>query len=90
MKDSSIYVDTVALEGWGSRMESINSAASEFLNQFLEQVKQLDEDESWAGNSATAYQNKTDALIKTAMECHNNMTDVHCFLDEVVAVMEKE
>lgn len=88
MKDSSIYVDTVALEEWGTKMESINSAAEESLNQFLEQVKQLEG--AWSGSSATAYQNNTDTLITKAKECHENMSDVHRFLDEVVAVMEKE
>lgn len=86
--DSSVYVDTSALESWGAKMSSINGAAMQHLTQFLSQVHQLEG--SWAGSSATAFLNSSETFISNSKQCHENMSDVHQFLEEVIAVMEKE
>ena len=85
---TSVYVETDALYGWSTEMNSINESAISVIESFVTTLKELDN--YWLGESATGFRTATDALMTTAKSYHNNMKNVSVFLNDVVATMENE
>ena len=86
--DTSVYVDTAALEGWSSRMASINDAGISNLDTFISKANELES--SFEGNSASAFLSSTNSFIQLAKGGHEKMSNVENFLIEVVNTMESE
>ncbi len=86
--DTSVYVETTALEGWSSKMATINEAAINSLDTFISKANELES--SFEGVSASAFLNSTSSFINTAKEGHNKMINVRNFLIEVIDTMESE
>lgn len=86
--DTSVYVDTAALEGWSAKMATINEAAISDLSHFVSKANELDG--SFEGNSASAFLSSTDSFINMAKSGHQKMSNVKNFLIEVVNTMESE
>ncbi len=86
--DTQVYVDTAALASWGERLATINEAAKEDVNNFMDLVNSLED--SWRGNSASGYLNKVTSFKNSAVSCHEKMMDVKAFLNEVIETMENE
>lgn len=85
--DTSVYVDTSALQSWSSSMGKLNSSAIDILASFKETVNSLDD--SWKGKSATGFFNSTERLMKQAVNCHNEMSSVEQFLIKVINTTDK-
>ncbi len=83
-----VYVETSALEGWGIKMSSINSNAVTGLNSFISTVGDLEN--SWVGNSATAFLTNTDKLVNDSLKQHDEMKNIEKFLNVVVETMKNQ
>lgn len=88
ISQTSVYVDTDALSGWSSELNSINETAISVLDSFVTTLKELDN--YWIGNSADGFKEATDALLTKAKSCHSNMKNVSAFLVDVATTMENE
>ena len=86
--DTSVYVDTAALESWSAKMATINEAAISDLSNFINKANELDG--SFEGTSASAFLSSTSGFINLAKNGHLKMSNVKNFLIEVANVMENE
>ena len=86
--DTSVYIDSSALEEWSTELTSVNNELMNNLNAFLETAKSLEN--SWAGIAASSFLEQNASFIKKAEDCHEKMSDVNSFLLAVIETMEKE
>ncbi len=86
--DTSVYIESSALEEWSTELTSVNGELMNNLKAFMETAKSLEK--SWAGVSASSFLLQNASFIKKAEECHEKMSDVNSFLLTVVETMEKE
>lgn len=85
--DTTIYIEPEALTQWNTDMSAINTAALDELENFLTNVKSLEE--SWAGDSATGFLEDNDEFLTTVKSHHEEMKDVSQLLITVVETMSK-
>lgn len=85
--DTTVYVDTAALESWNSQMGNINAQAVDTLESFRSSVESLND--SWIGDSATGFLNATESLMDKAIGYHNEMANVENFLIKVINTVSK-
>ncbi len=86
--DTSVYVDTEALQSWSSQLQSINSKSIDILDSFKTAVNDMNQ--VWEGNSAEGFYATVEELLGMSIEKHKEMQHVDRFLLNVVDVMNKQ
>lgn len=85
---TSVYVDTDALQKWNAQMSKINEEAITTLGNYLTTVNQLEN--YMLGNVASGFINDTNEIMKKSKNCHEQMKDVEKFLLTVVNTMNNQ